>query len=448
MSKKGLIARMIASILSVSMVFSFASCGKKTEAEIAAETATKEIRLNDYRGGYCRTEAIKNNIVGLMENMKENNTAIRSENPNSYWTRDGYQDFVTNFLNNEIFKETQWFNEEETTWEQIVSQMSKTESRFTSGNSQDGYSLKSGVSIIRNEKDDYTITGIETKETGDFGTTMSDYRVLYDCDKDWCKAYMTSTISGQQVDIPSFTYDMSEYGRIDDDTFVIQTDKERLLVKFKSVDSDTDIREREIEEFYYSRLVNDGARTTFKPFSPISIYDSVTKEYVQENDKYNEAMKLYPKLNENGDLSDRYGANDSVFLLQMSEITPDWVFEDKSLQQAITYKNGILIVTTYNKLSEKYERFIYALDGADESTIKELENMVSINNLVGIIQVTEEIADTEDASESIAETSDSVLDDTTSSMVVSGTVPPQETPAETETSTEISATTDESKVEE
>lgn len=70
-----------------------------------------------------------------------------------------------------------------------------------------------------------------------------------------------------------------------------------------------------------------------------------------------------------------YGKNDSMFLTEdvAKDITPDWVFEDGSLQQAICYKDKALVVTTYNKLSEKYERFTYSAESVKDEDIKKLE---------------------------------------------------------------------------
>lgn len=447
---KKFIKKALPVVTAAAIALSLSACGKKDDAQKQAEEqAAKEVRMNDYRGAYCRTSAIRSNVVTFMEAMKENNKTIRSDNPNSYWTKEGYQDFVSDFLSCDIAQETQWFNEEETDWSTIVSQMSSRDYRFTSGTDGDGYKLKSGVSIVRNEKDDYSITGVKNDETSDYGASTTVYRALYDCDKDWCKAYRQTTLSGE-TDVPSFTDDMFEYGRIDDNTFVIQTSKERLYVKFEPVDKDTDIRKRTISEFYYSKLISDGTRTTFEPFKPLSLYDSATNEYVQENEKYNETMSLYPFLNEKGDLADKYGANDSVFLRNISELAPEWVFEDRSLQQAITYKGGNLVVTTYNKLSESYERFIYAIEGADETLIPELENMVAIKNLVGVIKADASSEGTSASNSNAADMSSSADNssasetasqsaDTSSANSVAATAASSESPTTTTPASETSA---------
>ena len=413
----------IALLLSCIMLLSagMTACGNDNEiseeeqaAANAAATLTQEIHMNDYRGGITRTLALKDNILNLVDTMKSNNTAVRESNPESFWTKDGYQDFVTNFMNTGIIDDTKWFNEEEASWESTYKQICSQSSRYTAV-SDGSYILKSGVNVIRNEKDDYSVTGlkdISIKITNsklaqdDEYKGTANYRILYDCDKDWCKAYMNLSVDNA---VTPFTIEMLEYARIDDNTFAIQTGTERILVKLKPAESD--IREREIKEFYYSRLVSDGVRTTFVPFTPLPVYDAGNSNlYSDANARTNETMQKFTAINNRGDCTTRYSKNDSLFLndsliavpqeesdTDCMEKAKEWVFEDKALQQALCYKDGSLVVTTYNKLSEKYERFEYAVAGTDEKITKALEDLVEIKNLVGVVEIKaytqEEMAD-------------------------------------------------------
>ena len=374
-----------------------------TESGETLDTATREIRQNDYRGGVIRTLALKDSVIEIMEGMKANNVIIRQDNPNSYWTTEGYQDFVSTFLATDIINDTQWFNEEETTWEEILTQIANTENSFSSL-SKDGGALKSGVSITRNEKDDYIVSNVPivfTKMLNNKIYKTSDvkanFRVLYDCDKDWCKAY-SETSFDSKLFLKDNTLNLFEYQRIDNDTFVIQTEKERLMVVLASVETDTDIRAREVKEFYYSRLTSNGYRTTFEPFEPLPETDPITDTVLSANKTINDNMATYPYANRKGDLCDQYGENDSMFFRSPSDLTRDWVFEDKALQQGIVYKDGILVVTTYNKLSTYYERFIYSKTDADTSGLPVLEALVEIENLVGVQQVETKPAEIPDTS--------------------------------------------------
>ena len=339
--------------------------------------------------------------------------SIRQENPDTFWMNEGYQDFVTNFLNVALIRDTQWFNEEETDWDTITMQMVSVDNSFTNISNDGTYVAKyNNMEITKNEKDDYSITGITgniSTMTVDFqslNTTEQsyegnlDYHILYDCDKDWNKAYVELEIS--KGNFPNVTAQLYEYARIDNDTFAIQTSRERLIVILKplvmdAVDEkgnpivpDNDLRKREIKEFYYSKLVADGARSSFTAFEPLSEYNA-DGTYNRKNADFNRDVSEYTLLNEKGDLATVYGVNDSIFLHDSleDEVNRDWVFEETGLQQSMVYKDGALVVTTYNKLSKKYERFIYATETTSDTLIAELENLVDMDKLIGVQEIPE-----------------------------------------------------------
>lgn len=437
------INKILSAVLACAMLTSFTGCGgnKPTPEEqaqqAAMDTLTRELRQNDYRGGVQRTYALQESVLNVMDYMKSNNTTIRETSPNSFWTTEGYQDFVSNFLDIKIISDTQWFNEEETDWETIMAQIVSTENSFSIP--AEG-KLKSGITIGRNEKDDYSITGV--KQGGGYiidNKTYSyekpaEYRILYDCDKDWCKAYSKVVID---EDLDAVTTQLFEYQRIDNNTFAIQTSRERLVIVLTPVESDVDIREREVAEFYYSKLVNEGLRTTYEPYEPLPEVDEVTLEELKENAKKNEFMKEYPYTNGEGDLALHYGEKDSMFYRDLKKNASNWVFEDKALQQGIVYKGGILVVTTYNKLSDDYERFVYARSDADTSIVNTLENMVEINNLVGVQSVEEVVTNKKEEAEANKENATTSTNDTSSENVDS-----------TDTSTEGTETSSEADTEE
>lgn len=375
------------------ILFVSSSCGanKISEEELAvaqkeAET-NLEIKQNDYRGGVIRTFALKDHILSIMDNMKRNNGLIRSDSPNSFWNTQGYQDFVSTFLTQSIINDTQWFNEEEATFEETKSAILTTENKFTKKANDGTYEpIEKNIKILRNEKDDYSISNI-TGMLFDNKIYSGDisYRILYDCDKDWCKAYTNLILSSQYISSP-VTTELFEYARLDDNTFAIQTSTERLLIKLADVEGDTDIRNRDIVEFYYSRL-SGGQRTTFTPYEQLPEYNEEGKE-IRDNTTKNKEINKYPLINEKGEPATIYGLNNSLFLLdKVSAIDYKWVFEDKALQQAIIFKNNTLVVTSYNKLTTKYERFIYSIDEIDPKLVKEIEGMVKIEGLVGVVAV-------------------------------------------------------------
>lgn len=375
-------------IASSAMMMTSCSIGGSKNTDMT----TIELQMNDYRGGVMRTYEVRNAFLDLMEDMKQNNDKLRADNPNSFWGSEGYQDFVTNLLAQDIIFDTENITEEEASWDEVLEEIANTDNNFTEEDG-DEYTLKNGVTITRNEKDDYSITVDDDNYGDSMFTGETSYRILYDCDKDWCKSVKTIQLTASKaVGLPTITEELYEYARLDNDTFAVQTSKERLVVVYEPVteeEPDPDIRDRKIKEIYYSKLVLDGTRTTFDAYIPLEESNAELGTFNKANVEYNNVMRMeFPFVNNDGDLADRYGANDSMFFLSnVSSINSDWVFEDKSLQQAIIYKDGNLVVTTYNKLSKKYERFIYSRGDADESQIPALEAMVDIKNLVGVVEI-------------------------------------------------------------
>lgn len=367
--------QILAAATAIMMLMSFSACGNKKE-EVVVDTLGDELRMSDYRGGVLRTAVLQAKLTGVIDEMKTNNVILRQDAPYDFWTTDGYQEFVSTILDTPLLDYTEWFTEEEGTWEEVVPliQAAVGEDRR----------------IIRNEEDDYLITempvsydiitnGVPRTFRGD-----ADIRVLYNSDKDWCKTYALMYVD---ENIPRVTAELYEYQRITDDIFAIQTSKERIIVVLTPVEQGTDLRERTVKEFYYSRLVIEGERTTYKPFVPYQdtyLDEEGKTKVIDENRQINNLYTQNFYVNEQGDLNIRYGINDSMFLKTTDQINPYWVFEDKALQQGIVYKDGILIVTTYNKLSGEYERFIYTKADANTDNLKKLEDLVVIKDLVGV----------------------------------------------------------------
>lgn len=467
---KKIIAVLMAAMLGATML---TGCGKSNNAAQVDENGnpiaqidrkTMEMQQNDYRGGITRMQAVQASVIEVMETMKGNNVIIREDSPNSFWSNKDYQDFVATFLDTPIIADTCWFNEEEGDWETTLKMMCSVKNNLNVPTDDGGFKL--ACTVTRNEKDDYTASGIRDNKflvtvNGRVTTYTGEaqYRVLYDCDKDWCKAYKTQTID---KDLPDTTIDMIEYMRVDDNTFVVQTSRERLMVILKPAESDTDLRDREVKEFYYSKLVKEGMRTTFEPYVPLPEADEAMEVELKDNIKKNQYMSDFKGFNENGDFAILYGQHDSVFFRSPAEITPEnFVFEDKSLQQAICYKDGVLVVTTYNKLSANYERFTYALKGADGKIADNLEKMVAINKLVGIQEIPEEnpeieTSDKKDSSNTdVSKETDKETDEKPAesekpaddaSEEVTGTT--AETPNDTENSEAVTETTAEAQADE
>ncbi len=369
------VKKILATATALAMLMSFTACGQKKE-EVVVDTLGDELRMSDYRGGVLRTAILQSKITGVIEEMKTNNVILRQDSPYDFWTTKGYQEFVSTILDTPLLDLTEWFTEEEGTWEEVYPNIQAV--------------VGEDVQITRNEEDDYLLTNVPTKFSiitngiaKSFNPT-ADVRILYNSDKDWCKTYALASINEE---IPRVTTELYEYQRITDDIFAIQTSKERIIIVLTPVEQGTDLRERTIKEFYYSRLVIEGERTTYTPFEPYQdtyLDEEGKKQTIEENKQLNRLYNQYFFVNEQGDLNIRYGINDSMFLKATDQINPYWVFEDKALQQGIVYKDGILIVTTYNKLSDEYERFIYTKTDANTENLQKLEDLVVIKDLVGV----------------------------------------------------------------
>lgn len=350
----------------------------------------RELQQNDYRGAVFRTLALQKSVLAIIDEMKGNNQPIRQSSPNAYWTNEGYQDFVMTFLSDPILFDTSYLNEEQlTNWDDVVKLTKLGETSFNYVNEDGKRVLKSGyqqMQVVKNEKDDYSITGITRRynlHAAEQDTAIAEnYRVLYDCDKDWAKAYATATFT--TLPLPDITTDLFEYRRLDENRFLIQTTTERLyVVLHPAADGTESLSKRTVKEFAYSRLT-DGTRTTFTPYTPLPEVDE--NGWTIDNVKQkNRAYAQFPDINETGDVAFAYGKNDSLFLKKSSagEDPLSWVFEDKALQQGIVYEDGILVVVTFNKLSESYERFIFAKGTIIESKVEEIASRIEIEGLVG-----------------------------------------------------------------
>lgn len=413
--KFGIFAIMLASSVMLT------GCGKDAEKEKAEQAKSTLEKLdeeweyqstslyqNDYRGSVYRSYVLQKKVLDATEYMKSGNNVIREENPNSYWNVKGYQEFVTNFFTIPIIYDTEDISEESVacpTWADTVARISADTNSFTVAGDE-GNVLKSGITISRNEKDDYTIKGltwsINSLDSSYNGTLT--YRILYDASKDWAKAYAQMPLFSYRSKNINGTAQIYEVRRIDNNTYVLQTSTERLLVVLKPVEEDTDIRLREIKEFYYSRLRTDIARSTFETSLLIEGTSRYAKAFNEFAEKFNEEEKMgtihfstleemwnkqvnevnshfSEAVNEWGDLADRYGENDSIFYASAEDLTNPklYVFRDTHLQQAFAYKDGVLVVANYNKLNDTYENPIYIAEGSDAKLKDELNALITVS---------------------------------------------------------------------
>ena len=372
-------SKILATVLSATIALSaigLTSCGQQglTDEQKAEQQLSEELKMNDYRGGIQRTHALLDNVTEIVKKMKSNNEKIREDTPNNYWYKKGYLDFVSTFFDEPIINNTEWFTEEETkNWDETYKKITTAENDFTQGGN-DGTTLKDGIIITRNEKDDYKIN-VEGDNWNEYAGD-TEYRIFYDCNRDWCKAYSKMSFNES---MPEITTQLFEYAQINENTYALQTSTERLLIKLEKAKKDTDIRDRKIKEFYYSRLSSDMQRKEFEPYKPQKEFRSSDNALQEQAVEKNKLMAQYPNVNEEGDLSTQYGTSETMFVKdEIKDINVDWVFEDKSLQQGILYKDNAMVVTSYNKLSNSYERFVFAAKSVKDELISDLENQCNV----------------------------------------------------------------------
>lgn len=454
---------------------SLTACGgKDEEAEKAAKLQAQkvaELKQNDYRGGLKRAGAIQTVTLNVIKEMKGANENVRKDNPDSYWNMKDFEEFVADFLTPDIIADTQWFNEEETDWETVLKTISTSKNSFTK--KVDGaYSLQDEVKIQRIEKNEYEISGVPskyesyspvTKEWKTISSTET-YYIMYDSDKDWCKAYVVTPIGTSANGIVGEPVtSMFEYARLDADTFIMQTSRERFYIKFEPVvrkvneetnqlEADTPIDKRVIKEFYYSKLMRNGTRSKYQPYQPLPEKDLYTDTELFENKRKNEDFRNYSFMNDEDDLRSFYGRKETIFKGSLSDmqkaLTPEWVFEDTSIQAALAYRTNndlttnaenkmdkleeCLAVTVWNKLTELYESYTYKRNSTTDAWVKDTEKFIEKKNFGGeVVLKPEEVAPETTAPAAPAETTTTTT--TTEAVETDADGNPVTKPEDTET---------------
>lgn len=381
------LTKALALFLSMTFVLGTVGCGSATEEAVT----NLEVQHNDYRGGILRATTIGENVMKVVSSFKKKNAEIEKNNPNTYWSSKDYQEFVTTFLNNKIIKDTQCLTEITVSWEEVPNYVyggANGNNSFVTVDSE-GSAVKTypSIQLIRNEKDDYTINNMVTYWNSDnnFNSDM-EYNCLYDCNHDWIKTNITYTPSNTLL--PIITDGLFEYARIDENSFVIQTENERLYVKFKSAEPNVLLADREIETFFYSKLNGRNTLSDFEPYKEKEISNMTGLEISSETNANNRTLNnIFSKeknLGEDGTIGTQYCMKHSIFstIFAKNTVNPfdttnleswkKWVeaycdFTDatkNACSQVIEYTDGNLSVKAYNKLTNYYEQFDFKSDGS------------------------------------------------------------------------------------
>lgn len=360
-------------------------CGKdpaKEAARIAAEqeaTHLIELNQNDYRGGITRIEEIRTSINNLMMSYKEKNDAVVSERGTDYWNSEDFMYFTNNLISDKAYLYTDVFNETETTWEDAEALTKDT--MIASGEVNE-----EGIIIERLEENVYRLKYTQNHATEPYlererQVVDRDISCTFDANHDWVSAVMKS--KPRDSDTKEYTDGLMEYARIGN-TFVIQTQNERLLITFSeprkeiietttkdkdgnetvtteevAVDTGNYFADRDIVSLYYSRL--NGK---------VLPYYVLAQETDWEDGLWGESYGIVDDLTSpDGEIAYQYNANkDSIFTNLEAANNKDWVFRDgyAYYDQTVVYENGNLEIKDYNKLNNMFEVFTYYADGATD----------------------------------------------------------------------------------
>lgn len=360
-------------------------CGKdpaKEAARIAAEqeaTHLIELNQNDYRGGITRIEEIRTSINNLMMSYKEKNDAVVSERGTDYWNSEDFMYFTNNLISDKAYLYTDVFNETETTWEDAEALTKDT--MISSGEVNE-----EGIIIERLEENVYRLKYTQNHATEPYlererQVVDRDISCTFDANHDWVSAVMKS--KPRDSDTKEYTDGLMEYARIGN-TFVIQTQNERLLITFSEprkeiietttkdkdgnetvtteevvVDTGNYFADRDIVSLYYSRL--NGK---------VLPYYVLAQETDWEDGLWGESYGIVDDLTSpDGEIAYQYNANkDSIFANLEAANNKDWVFRDgyAYYDQTVVYENGNLEIKDYNKLNNMFEVFTYYADGATD----------------------------------------------------------------------------------
>lgn len=400
-----------------------AGCGTQTatpeQQAAAAEAAAQqqalvEVNQNDYRGAVMRVESIKKAVMGVVDGFNERNNAIVSEQPSDFWNSDSYKYLGMNLLNYDVWFETSFFNETETTWDEAVDY---TLAQFMNAD-QTAYTVQN-LSVERIEANSYKLTYMEPNikvpfyKNGEQGYSFTTiYEVTYDANHDWAKCTRWRVGGNHRICDGLF-----EYARISDTEFVIQTETERMYVRYadglydysntgdvtvingdavsgdeassEAAGSETagetsgdtaaadttapvlhdPLAEKPIAEFYYTQL-NGEPRYEYAEV----VIPEESAPFFSFFDENSDVVRMgFTNVDENDKWVCVYDTeNDSIFN-NMSELGKDWVFADNGrFKLSLSYYDEMLVVKNENALINMLECTNFLVDGTTESFQEEI----------------------------------------------------------------------------
>ena len=327
-----------------------AGCKDKSGSETEQQaTVTPQPEANDYNGALGRIGRISGDAQTIISSYMENAKAVMEQNPTDYWTVSDFFHINLEFPDLTAREHTEYLNER-ATWEETYNLVYKT---FL--NSEGKLSPKS-LSITRNSEGDYTVYFKDYVDTPR-GRVFTDRTVncIYDASHDWLRTYV---LDYSKTDKVNFLDYLIEYARLENDTFLVQTQKERFACTYNP--------DGTVKSFWYSQLNAKKDRAKYHPYIvtepdiPVSLSGEPTKaiEYV-DVDTTGKNLNIYDS---DDTIFTRLSSfdSDSGFSIDTEKVKA-WVFEEPTTLVSASYEDGILTVQKINELSGELE--VYKVSG-------------------------------------------------------------------------------------
>lgn len=315
--------RKLLSILLICTSIFTAACSKTTEdPEIIEEEQIVEIARNDYYGGVQRISKIQTDTYQLIQNLQSSNYNIIQGNPTDYWSDPNYFFFDFNPCSSAYMPYTIYLNETDE-WDTILSQVAMA------------YGENYDTSVEKQDVNKYKISSygvFYAPDTQDMRTITNHLYCYYDAGHDYLQM-RERTVPFNFNEINGYEEGLYEFARLDKNSFVIQTEKERLYIHYND--------NNEIQEFYYSLLDESQDRE--------SLINALEELQSQNPDVWDVYI--------DGRMTNHYlSSYDSIFQ-NIENIDEHWVLEEPNVNQYIIYRNHTLTCAIQNYLTKNIEIF-------------------------------------------------------------------------------------------
>lgn len=377
----------------------FCACGKQKQVVEEENTETVELTQNDYRGAVYRMWKVKDDISETLSLNKEKNASIKEERPSDYWNDDNFAILTSEMLNSDIIACTQYLNEEQTTWEDVET--------YTYAELQENQGASAG-NMSRVTDNEYTIY-FERQESPKWTKDSTAYRTIdatYDPNHDWAKAWSHMHIFNGDVE----GYDkMFEYAR-SGDMFIIQTETERVVARYKEKFEDIEVevlddkgkpvKDKEgnivtktekvskglcLESFVYAKL-DGNPRDKFLDVS--DFLNQKTGDFVTD---FFTSTPPVTGVTEEGYITFLYGPADTIFT-HIDDIDENWVTSEGTFSDVLIYDGKTLTAKKQNKLSNKIEVFEFDENGNCKKSEEDMmdASVTLAMQIAGTAEVTDE----------------------------------------------------------